>query len=302
MKVRHKFLLPLTPFGATLALALVAASPAAAAEADWSQPQAPFRIVGDIYYVGSKGLAAYLIVSPAGDILLDGTLRQNAPMIERNIRALGFRPRDIKILLNSHAHADHAGGLARLKADTGAVLMASAGDRWALEHGASRGDNTADLPGYPAVKVDKVLADGQVVRLGPIAMTALMTPGHTPGCTSWTMPVTEHGRTLKVAFVCSLTVAGNVLVGNRAYPQIVADYRESFARLDALKTDVVLTAHPEFADVMRRHEREQAGDADAFVDPGQLPRILAEAESSFDKQLASQTANADASKQPARRP
>lgn len=265
---------------------------AAADEADWPRPQAPFRIAGDIYYVGSKGLAAYLIVSPAGDILLDGTLPENAPMVERNIQALGFRLRDVKVLLVTHAHFDHAGALARLKADTGAVMMASAGDRWALEHGSSRGDNTAHLPIYPPVRVDRLVQDRQVVRLGPVAMTAVLTPGHTPGCTSWTTSVVERGRRLAVVFPCSLSVAGNVLVGNHDYPGIVADYRRSFAELGALKADVTLPAHPEFADVLGREARVRAGDADAFVDREQLPKIVAASAQAFDRELAKQKAKA----------
>jgi metallo-beta-lactamase class B len=273
---------------AVLAALLGLAPPASAAiPPEWSQPQAPFKVVGDIYYVGSKGLAAYLVVSPAGDVLLDGTLAENAPMVERNIAALGFHLRDVKVLLVTHAHYDHAGGLARLKADTGAAMMASAGDRWALEHGTSRGDNTTDLRDYPAVKIDKVLQDNQVVRLGPIAMTAMLTPGHTPGCTSWTTSVMERGRRLAVAFPCSLSVAGNVLVGNRAYPEVVADYRRSLARVGSLKADVTLPAHPELADVLGR-ERRRAGDAGAFVDPGQLPRLVAQAAQAFETELQAQ--------------
>jgi metallo-beta-lactamase class B len=275
-------------FAAFASLAGLAPPASAAIPPEWSQPQAPFRVVGDIYYVGSKGLAAYLVVSPAGDVLLDGTLAENAPMVERNIKALGFHLRDVKVLLVTHAHYDHAGGLARLKADTGAVMMASAGDRWALEHGTSRGDNTADLRDYPTVRIDKVLRDNQVVRLGPIAMTAVLTPGHTPGCTSWTTSVMERGRRLVVAFPCSLSVAGNVLVGNRAYPDVVADYRRSLARVGSLKADVTLPAHPELADVLGREQRRRAGDAAAFVDPGQLPRLVAQAAQAFETELQAQ--------------
>jgi metallo-beta-lactamase class B len=273
------------------ALGLALAGPAMAYDNPaWTQPQAPFHIVDNVYYVGSKALAAYLIVSPAGDVLLDATLPENAPMIERNIEALGFKLHDVRILLNSHAHFDHAGALARLKRDTGATFMASPADRWALEHGISRGDNTAGIPGFPKVKVDKVLADGQAVTLGPIAMTVVLTPGHTPGCTSWTLPVHDHGVARTVAFPCSLSVAGNVLVGNRAYPEIVADYRKSFARLSNLKPDIVLTAHPEFADVLGREQRQMAGAKDAFVDPGQMAAILKTSQADFDKELARQEA------------
>ncbi len=256
--------------------------------ASWTRPVAPFHIVGDVYYVGSKGLAAYLITSPQGDILLDGTLAENAPLIERNIAKLGFRLKDVKLLVNSHAHSDHAGGLARLKHDTGAQMLASAGDRWALEHGRSRGDNIYAPSLFPPVRVDREIREGETVRLGDIALTAHLTPGHTPGCTSWSLPARDGGRTLQVVIPCSLTVAGNVLVGNGAYPNIVPDYRLSFARLKALKADVVLTNHPEMVDVLGRHRRQVAGQADAFVDRGALPRLVSEARADFEAELAKQ--------------
>jgi metallo-beta-lactamase class B len=278
------------PGALTLTLALAMATGPAAArtygDPAWTEPQAPFPIVGGVYYVGSRGLAAYLITSPRGHILIDAPLAENAPMIEANIRRLGFRLKDVKILLNNHAHHDHAGGLAQLKKDTGAQLWASPGDRWALEHGRPRGDNTAHLPPFPAVKVDRELKDGQVIRLGPIALTTVFTPGHTPGCTSWTLPVTEHGATRQVIFPCSLTVAGNVLVGNKAYPAILADYRRSLDRLARLKAaDIVLTGHPEFADVLGRREAQLHGDPSPWVDPGQFGAILGAARADLDAAL-----------------
>ncbi|MGC1305297.1 MAG: subclass B3 metallo-beta-lactamase, partial [Caulobacteraceae bacterium] len=206
--------------------------------ADWTQPVAPFRIVGNVYYVGTRGLAAYLITSPAGDILIDGTLAENAPLIERNITTLGVRLKDVKVLVNSHAHSDHAGGLAQLKRDTGALMMASQGDRWSLDHGRHLGDNIYGPGTFPPVPVDRVLKDGDAIRLGGVVLTPHLTPGHTRGCTTWSLPVRDAGRTLEVVVPCSLTVAGNVLVGNRTYPTIAADYRRSFARLRAMKADV----------------------------------------------------------------
>ncbi|MGI4879625.1 MAG: subclass B3 metallo-beta-lactamase [Janthinobacterium lividum] len=258
----------------------------------WSEPIAPFRVVGTIYYVGTKGLAAYLIASPRGLILLDGTLEGNVPQIEANIVSLGFRLRDIRILLNSHAHFDHAAGLARLKRDTGATLLASAGDRGALESGRPPSVVDYGVVRFPPVKVDRVLVDGEPVRLGDIAMTPVITPGHTPGCTTWTMTAVERGRPLRVVFACSLTVAGNVLIGNTGYPGIVADFRRSFVRLAALKADVVLPAHPDIADVLGRRTRRDAGDADAFVAPESLGHIVADAAKGFDVELARQTATA----------
>ena len=275
---------------AALALALSLAGGVSSASAydnpAWTEPQAPFHIVGDVYYVGSKGLAAYLITSPQGHVLIDGTVAENAPMIEANIRRLGFRLQDVKVLLNSHAHHDHAGGLARLKQDTGAELWSSPGDRWALEHGRARGDNTAGLPAWPAVKVDRSLHDGEVIRLGDVSLSTVFTPGHTPGCTSWTLETPEHGQTYHVIFPCSLSVAGNVLAGNKAYPGIVKDYRQTLDRLqDFNGAEVVLTAHPEVADVLGRHEAELNGDKDAWNDSGQLGAILGAANVEFEQAL-----------------
>lgn len=274
--------------GIAVAMAL-AAGPLPAAAYDnpaWTEAQAPFRIAGNVYYVGSKGLAAYLITTPKGHILLDGTVAENAQMIEANIRKLGFRLHDVKILLNGHAHHDHAGGLAQLKKDTGARLLASPGDRWALEHGQPRGDNTASLPSFPPVKVDALLKDGEVIRLGPIAMTTVFTPGHTPGCTSWTLPVTVDGEQHEVLFPCSLTVAGNVLVHNKVYPGIAADYRKTFDTLDQLSdADIFLTEHPEVADVLGRHESETRGDKHAWLDPGLMFHLLEDARAQYDSAL-----------------
>jgi len=272
---------------AVVAAILSAPMPAAAMDkASWTRPVTPFRIVGNIYYVGTQGLAAYLVTSGHRAILIDGTLDENAPLIERNIEGLGFRLKDVKIILNSHAHFDHAGAIARLRQDTGAQVYASAGDRWALEHG--RHDSDTDYPTgrFPPVHVDHVLRDGEVVALGDVRLTAILTPGHTKGCTTWSTRVVEANRTLNVVFPCSLSVAGNILMGNKAYPGIAGDYTKSFDRLDAMKADVVLTNHPEFADVLGREAKAQAGDRSTFVDPGLLHRIVAEARSAFQAELA----------------
>ena len=254
--------------------------------AAWSTPVKPFRIAGSIYYVGTKGLAAYLLVSRQGAVLLDGTLATNAVLIEHNIEALGVSLQDVKLLIADHAHFDHVGALARIKADTGAELVASAGDRWALEHGRPRGQTSYPEIDFPAVKVDSVVGDGESRRLGDVVLTAHLTPGHTPGCTSWSTSLREGDRSLRVLFPCSLTVAGNVLVGNRAYPDIAADYLSTFDRLDTMKADIVLTSHPELSDVLGREARRDAGDANAFIDPGALARIVAAARAEFDRSLA----------------
>lgn len=254
--------------------------------ADWRAPTAPFRIAGNIFYVGSKGLAAYLIATPAGAILIDGTLADDVPMIEANISRLGFRMRDIKYLLNSHAHFDHAEGLARLKHDSGAQMLAVAAERPALESGIPPSELSYGVHKFTPVTVDRTIGDGEVLALGGTSLKAVITPGHTPGCTSWTTRVIDRGRPRDVIFLCSLTVAGNRLIGNRGYPGIVADFRTSFARLARMHADIVLPFHPEQADLMRRAARARAGARDAFFDPRQLGAIVAKARDSFSSELA----------------
>jgi metallo-beta-lactamase class B len=272
-------------------LALLAAGPARAqSDPDWSAPVAPFRIAGNVYYVGTKGVAAYLIAADKRLILLDVGLEQNAPLVETNIRMLGFQLSDVKLILNSHAHFDHAGGIARLKRDTGAAFYASPGDRWALEHGTHDGETTYPRGHFPPVTVDHVLKDGESVALGGVRMTATFTPGHTKGCTTWSTQVIEPGRVLNVVFPCSLSTGGNILIGNTTYPGIVRDYERSFDRVGAMKADIVLTNHPDIADVLGREARVRAGQTSAFLDPSLLGRIVADARSAFAAELKKQTA------------
>ncbi len=271
------------------AMALALTMPAhAQTNPDWTTPTAPFRIAGNVYYVGTRGIGAYLIVAGKHAILLDGGPEAAAPLIEKNIAALGFSLRDVKIILNSHAHFDHAGGIARIKQDTGAAVYASPGDRWALEHGLHDGETIYPRGHFPAVHVDHVLKDGESVALRGVRMKATFTPGHTRGCTTWSTEVIEPGRVLKVVFPCSLSVAGNILVRNKTYPGIVRDYEQSFATVGAMKADIVLTNHPEVADVLGREAKVKAGQADAFIDPQLLGRIVSQAHDDFEKDRAKQ--------------
>ena len=199
----------------------------------------------------TKGLAAYLIVSRQGAILLDGTTAENAPLIERNIEAVGVPLHSVKRLISDHAHEDHVGALAQIKQDTGAEFLASAGDRWALEHGRVRGDTNNEPKSFAPIKVDRTVRDGEKIQLGDVTLIAHLTPGHTPGCTSWSTTVQDEGRQLNVLFLCSITVAGNILVGNRAYPEIASDYRATFRKLETMKADIVLPSHPDMADVIK---------------------------------------------------
>lgn len=274
---------------ASAALAVLSiATPSRSAEdpASWATPVKPFRIAGNIYYVGTEGLAAYLIVSPKGAILLEGTTRENATLIERNIGSLGVPLKQVKLLISDHAHYDHVGALAQIKRDTGARFLASVGDRWALENGRPRGETDYGVRPFPAVKVDGTVADGQTIRLGDIALTAHLTPGHTPGCTSWSMVVRDGATTRRVLFLGSITVAGNILVGNRAYPGIAADFRRTFTKLAGMKADIVLPSHPEMADILGKERRREEGKADAFVNRTELPLIVARAHKVFEESLA----------------
>lgn len=251
-------------------LALGAQQTASDREA-WNQPVEPFRIAGDVYYVGAAGVSAFLIRTDDGVILIDGGLPETAAHIAASIATLGVDMRDVKILLNSHAHYDHGGGLAELKRLTGASLAVSGPDADRLE----KGD-----PNMPAVRVDRRLADGDTVRLGGTTLTANVTPGHTKGCTTWTMTTREDDRDLDVLFHCSTSVV-DVLVGNTHYPNIVEDYERTFARLRAMKADVFLSNHPWFFNMADRWKARQAGGANPFIDPLALGRFNDRQEQQF---------------------
>ncbi|SFK27873.1 CAU/MBL1b family subclass B3 metallo-beta-lactamase [Caulobacter sp. UNC279MFTsu5.1] len=277
-------------FLAVLSLALAGAAHADD-PANWSKPIRPYRVVGNIYYVGSEGLSAWLISSSEGHVLLDsGPSPAGAKLIEANIQALGFKLSDVKILINTHAHFDHAGGLAQLKADTGAKVWASRPDEPALKKGQHFGDNDNGLTPFAPVKVDKAFGDGQKLKLGETTLVAHLTPGHTIGCTTWTTQVIDRGRPLNVTFPCSASVAGNVLVGNKTYKNIVADYRFTFAALKALPTDVMLPSHEEQGNLLAKRRKMLAGDVNAFVDPSEIARYATASEEAFDKELARQQA------------
>jgi len=273
-----------------LALGLAGLSPAGAQDnASWTKPNRPYRVVGNIYYVGSEGLSAWLITSPEGHVVLDGgPSAEGGKLIERNIQSLGFKLTDVKVLINTHAHFDHAGGLAQLKADTGAKVWASRADKPALEKGQHFGDNANGATPFPAVKVDKAFGDETKLKMGGTTLVAHLTPGHTVGCTTWTMQVVEKDRPLNVTFPCSLSVAGNVLVGNKTHKTIVADYRASFAAMRALPTDVMLPSHEEQGGLLAKRQKQLRGDADAFIDPTELGRFVNASETAFNKELARQ--------------
>ncbi|MBI1407930.1 MAG: subclass B3 metallo-beta-lactamase [Caulobacter sp.] len=269
---------------------LLATSASAQWPATWTKPTQPFQVIGNIYFVGTEGLSAWLITSPKGHILIDGGMLENAPLIEANIKSLGFKLSDVDLLLNSHAHFDHAGGLAQLKKDTGAILIASVGDKWALENGKYPGFETNAALNFPPVKVDQTVPDGGTVGIGGNILTANITPGHTKGCTSWTTTVKDGGKAYKVIFFCSATVAANRLAPEPQYPGIVADYQKTFARLPKMKADVFLAPHPEQMGIAAKKAAIGPGKPNPFVDPGELGRNAAALEADFNTQLAKQQA------------
>ena len=263
----------------------------------WSEPTAPFRIIDNIYYVGTAGLGVYLIATPQGNVLLDGAVPAAVAQIESNIKALGFKLRDTKYLLNSHAHYDHSGGLAQLKRDTGATLVASEGDRSALEGGFYLGwEDRPDL-GAPPVQVDRVIADGETLSLGGVTLKANLTPGHTRGCTSWSMPVKHDGKTYQVLFFCSTSVAANRLVGPPQYPGIVDAYERTFAKARMLQVDVFLAPHAEFFGLHEKRARLSGSGQHPFIDAAEFPAFMARSEADFRTQLAAQQAAAANRKQ-----
>lgn len=284
-----------------LAFALAAVvAPAAHADmpANWSKPIRPYRVVGNIYYVGTEGISSWLITSSEGHVLLDaGPTPEVGKQIERNITSLGFQLADVKILINTHAHYDHAAALAQLRADIPtAKLWISRGDEPAIEQGHHIGDNENGPTPMPPVKVDKAFGDNQKLKLGETTLIAHLTPGHTIGCTTWTTAVVEKGRPLNVTFPCSLSVAGNVLVGNKQHRTIVADYRASFAAMRAIPTDVVLPSHEEQGDLLAKRQKLLRGDPNAFVDPTELSRFVDAYEGQFNQELARQQAAAPGAK------
>lgn len=258
----------------------------------WNQPQEPFRVVGNVYYVGPSGIGAYLIDTEDGLILLDGAFEESVPIILNNIETLGFDAANIKLLITSHAHLDHVGGIAALKELTGAKLLVNARDVKLMEAG-GRGDFAlGDAYTFPSVIVDSSLADGARVRLGSSVLTAHLTAGHTEGCTTWTMQVSEGDRELDVVFACSLSILDDVrLINEPSYPGIADDYRHSFDELNALPCDVFLTGHSFFFNLEDKLKQRAAGvDENPFVECDSFRKFVSDAEEAFDGRLKAEKA------------
>ena len=267
---------------------------AAAAAAAMKAPFVPFHIIGNIYYVGSTGIACYVITTPAGDVLLDTGYADMAPQIEQNIKTLGFKLSDIKILINSHAHTDHGGGLAELKSATGAQLIAMAQDVPYLESGGHNDVLFHDQNLFPPVKVDRVIHDGDTVTLGGVTLKAYLTAGHTPGTTTWTTTTEEKGKSYNVVFLGSVVaVPTNKLFDKpdspATYPGIKSDFDHAFAVVKALPCDVFLASNGAFFDMQKKHDALINGaDPNPFIDPAGYQAYVARSEANYQKIVQSQ--------------
>jgi metallo-beta-lactamase class B len=261
--------------------------------AEWTEPVPAHRVIGNVYYVGSKDLASFLITTPQGDILINSNLVSSPALIQKSVEQLGFRFSDIKILLISHAHYDHCAGSARIKQLTHAKYMVMDADVPVIEDGGKSDfqySKSADMQ-FPPAKVDRVLHDGDEVRLGGVVLVAHKTPGHTKGCTTWTLKVVDKGRSYNVVIVGSPNVnSGYKLVDNKTYPQIAQDYEQTFRVLKALSCDVFLGAHGGYYDMQAKYARLKDGSVNPFIDPAGYQAYVADREQAFEDELKKQQA------------
>ena len=285
------------------AIAIALTLPLGATAADhqsWTQPQKPAHIYGNTYYVGTVGLSSVLIHTKSGAVLLDGTLAQSAPLVEANIRALGFNVEDVKFILDSHAHADHAGGIAALQRDSGAVVVASPSGAQGLRLGHAVEDDpqagyARDMP-WPAVPNVREVSDGETVRVGDIAVTAHFTPGHTPGSTTWTWRSCQDGKCLDVVYGDSLNAIsspGFHFLADEKHADLSARFRQSIRTVANLPCDILITVHPEGADVDGKLKRLAAKPAvNPFIDAHACRRYARSAEKLLDERVAQEKAAA----------
>lgn len=262
--------------------------------AEWNQPREPFKVFGNTYYVGMGGVSSVLIVSNAGLVLIDGALPQSVPLIDAGIRKLGFKTEDVKLILNGHTHYDHAGGLNALQRFTGARVATGAAGVRALEQGKPTADDPQvgfDGNGFPPVANVHGVADGEVLRVGDVAITAHATPGHTPGGTTWTWRSCEDTRCLDVVYADSISVVaapGYRFTGDSTHPSIVDSFRRSITRVSELPCDIMIAAHPSVSDMDGKLKRraEQPGAPNPFIDPGACRALAAGAMKGLDARVA----------------
>jgi len=262
---------------------LLLAAPLRAQNQDTHAAFPPFKIAGNLYYVGTADLAVYLIRTPQGNILINSDYLQDVPTVRKSIEQLGFKYGDTKILLISHAHGDHDEGVGLMKKETGAQLMVMDADVADVQSTAS---------GRPGAHVDRTLHDKDVVELGGSKLTAVLTPGHTKGCTTWTMQLDEGGRKLNAVIIGSPNVnPGYVLVGNKNYPQIAQDYVKTFAVLKGLPVDLFLGAHGAYFGMKAKYEKMKSGGSNPFIDPEGYKAYVGEREGAFQKEWEKQKQN-----------
>jgi metallo-beta-lactamase class B len=249
---------------------------------DWNAPFPAHKVIGNVYFVGSAELASFLITTPQGHILINSDFEATVPVIRASIEKLGFKFTDIKILLGSHAHGDHMEGDAMVKELSGARVMAMEQDVPLLRK---------MTPGGKPHPIDHVLKDGEEVKLGGTTLTAHLTAGHTPGCTTWTTKVDENGKSYNVLIVCSVGInPGYVLVGNKDHPSIADDYARSFKVLRTMPVDVFLGAHGSFYGLQAKYAKLQSGNTNPFIDPAGFKAYLDDKERAFTTELAAQKA------------
>ncbi len=278
-----------------LALLLSGSLFAQATHPEWTEPFPPFRIMGNLYYVGSKSLASYLITTRDGDILINSSLVSSVPMIRASVEKLGFKFSDIKILLISHAHIDHCAGSALVKQLTGAKYMVMEGDVSVVESGGKTDFQygNPEKESYPPAKVDRVLHDGDQVKLGDVVLVAHLTPGHTKGCTTWTMKVTDGGKTYDAVIIGSPNVNdGYKLVKNAKYPQIAQDYELMWSRLKELPCDLFLGAHGDYFGMEAKYAKMKEGGPNPFIDPQGYKNYIAQKQADFEAELKKQSQSA----------
>ena len=274
-----------------ITLIVVANNAPAYVQNDWTEPFPAFRIAGNLYYVGSRGLASYLITTPEGHILINSNLEANVPMIRSSVESLGFKFSDVKVLLISHAHYDHCAGSDMIKRLTGAKYMVMEGDVDVVESGGKSdfqyGSDPTSL--YPPAKVDRVLRDGDQVKLGDATLTAHLTAGHTKGCTTWTMKVNDGSKLRDVVIIGSPNVnPGYKLVGNTVYPRITEDFEKTFRVLKSLPVDYFLGAHGSYFGLEPKYPRFKSGNVTVFFDPAGYKNYVEDREQAFRMELNKQ--------------
>jgi metallo-beta-lactamase class B len=260
----------------------------------WNTPQQPFKIYGNTYYVGTHGLSSVLVTSESGHVLIDGALPESVPQIVANIRSVGFRVEDIKLVVNSHVHFDHAGGIAELQKLSGARVAGSAWTADVMKHGAVPRDDPQFGVIIPIARIAKVetFKDGETLTAGAVAVTAHLTPGHTPGGTSWSWRSCEGSRCLNMVYADSLTPVsadGFLFTRSKEYPRAVEDFEQSYAFLDSTPCDILITPHPDFSSFWQRLARRDSAP-DALIDTKACRALAESSRERLKKRLATEGA------------